>query len=126
MKTRLLSITLGLIAWIGLVGAAPHHRLKHDFYVYDGATAGEFVIGAEVTLSWVAGDGYEGGTVSGFTGGRHGRVQFVVPGEPEFVLVTIEADGYVTAEFNVRLGGHPHVGGNGIWLCIYEAAPATK
>jgi hypothetical protein len=117
MSRRLLSILGAAAVWAAIVAAAPHHHLKHDFYVVDNVTR-QGVVGAVVTVI------YADGMQQAETLGPHGNVQFRLPGEYEYVDVRVEADGYATLELTIRLGFRPHVGGRGIWLTINPVAPA--
>jgi hypothetical protein len=110
MTRRLSTIALGVVMWTALV-AAGHHHLKHEFYIYDTSTK-DFIC-AVVTVS------YEGGSQTAEArtkGGELGGVMFLIPGEPYYGYVTVEADGYITDERTVVLGGRPHVGGKAFYI----------
>lgn len=95
--------------------ASAHHHLRHDFYVYD-YNGHAPIAGAVVTVF------YMDGMVSGETGSPQGNVRFRLPGEYEWVEVTVEADGYCPVDTPIRLGFRPHVGGNGIWIGMSACA----
>lgn len=108
MPRRVIGIALFMLLSVSL-GAAGHHHFKQDFYVYDLATT-DFVTGASVTISWV------GGSDQSNTRRPHGNAWFIVPGECDWLDVTVVAAGYITDTRRVYTNGRPNVGGKGFWI----------
>jgi hypothetical protein len=109
MPRRAIQAALLVLIVVAAASAAGHHHFKQDFYVYDMVTT-DFVIGASVTVSWV------GGSAQGETRRPHGNVWFIVPGECDWLDVTVIANGYITDTRRVYTNGRPNVGGKGFWI----------
>lgn len=118
MRSRTVDIAFVVTLSLAVLAAAGHHHFKQDFYVYDLATS-DFVIGATVTVSW------PGESLTSATRRPHGNASFIVPGECDWLDVTVVAGGYITDTRRVYTNGKPNVGGKGFWIGLMPDRPAA-
>jgi len=109
---RFLGILVGATILAMPLTVSGHHYLKHQFFVYCGQST-NYMIDAHVVLS------YDGGWQDGQTGGPHGDITFVVPGEVTEANLVVEFPGYCTYDKPIQLDSRPRKGGRGYWIDIY-------
>lgn len=122
MRSKAIGIVIALAISLAGLGAAGHHHFKQDFYIFCNASCG-FIIGAEVTVSWVANG--QSGSQTGETQRPHGNVSFRVPGEADYLHVEVSVDGWEPWEGDVFLNGRPNVGGQGFWIGLNPVQPGA-